>query len=130
MWTTAVTGPMVTPRAGQRGQPDELAVVVLLRLLGTLVGGHVEQQDGAAYGLDRGPVGEFVEADEQATAVVAGRRHGEGAPAGLGPQHLAGGEPAVRLVGAGLDGHLTADAVRPSDHADDDFDAGGIGSAR
>ena len=121
---------------GDTGQADELVVVELLGVLGRLGGVDVGDQDQPAQRLGRGAVGELGEGDEQPGLVPAGALHGQrrrpagtvrrAAARGAGDQHGAVGEPAVRLVGARLDGHLAPDAVRPADPADDDLVAAGL----
>src|SRR6266496_6375463 len=107
--------------AGADCQADQVAVVVLLRVLWALVLGHLGLHEQVAQLLGRGPVRYLGELHQQPAAVPPAGGDGEG-PRDLGVRDDAGavGEPPVRLVRPDIHTDLALDSMRPADPPDCD----------
>src|SRR5215469_16548126 len=107
------------PGHGLHGQPGELVVVELVRVLRQGHVGSVHRQQDAAQRLGVGAADNLREADQQTPAVPSRRRDGQRSHLRrVGGKHGPVGEPLVRIVGADLDRQLPAEPVRPDDPAD------------
>ena len=98
------------PAGVEHPQPGQLAVVVLLLVVGTRGGVDVDHEHRAAQGLHGGAIGIAQEADQQPTAVVARRLDDELEAAALAAQH---GARVKRRPGSSVRTSMPASPLMP-----------------
>src|SRR5215469_12347141 len=112
------------PGHGHHGQPGELVVVELVRVLRQGHVGGVDREQDAAQRLGVGAADDLREGDQQAPAVPSRGRDGQRSRLGrVGGKHGPVGEPLAGIVGTDLDRQLPPEPVRPEDPADHQWGA-------
>src|SRR5215472_15856283 len=112
------------PGHGHHGQPGELVVVELVRVLRRGHVGGVDREQDAAQRLGVGAADDLREGDQQAPAVPSRGRDGQRSRLRrVGGRHGPVGEPLAGIVGTDLDRQLPPEPVRPEDPADHQWGA-------